>query len=145
MSWFCYKTSLVTVKENILHWVWIWSWQKKITIIHYSIFQSNIHVNSVTSSHGHFKDVKDLNKLGLDRSHHPELFKKEAVLKIFEKYPGAHPHRSSNLQKLYSTANIFLECFDDSLWIIYRGTAHALFKMSLREIFQCNIAKYSQN
>lgn len=145
MSWFCYKTSLVTVKENILHWVWIWSWQKK----NYNnpLFYILIKYirKSVTSSHGHFKYVKDLNKLGLDRSHHPELFRKEAVLKIFEKYPGAHPHRSSNLQKLYSTANIFLECFDDSLWIIYRGTAHTLFKMSLREIFQCNIGKYSQN
>ena len=36
--------------------------------------------------------MKDFNKLGLDRSRHPELFRKEAVLKLFGKYPGAHPH-----------------------------------------------------
>ena len=92
--------------------------------------------------------MKDFNKLGLDRSGHPELFRKEAVLKLFGKYPGAHPHWSAILQKLYSTTNVFPEFFDNSqikfvnyLW----GAASALAKMGLREIFQCNTAEYSQN
>ena len=72
--------------------------------------------------HGHLKNIRAVNKLGFDRSGRPELFRIEAVLKIFGKYPGALLHWSANL---FISPRIFYWNFSiilrSTLWIIYRG------------------------
>ena len=53
--------------------------------------------------------MKAFNKMCLDRSGHIEFLREKAVLKVFMKVPGVHPHWSSTSIKLQINRQQFIK------------------------------------